>query len=121
MDLLLAHGYFLNEDEHEWKVMKPYPPLGFLYLAAHLRAKGFDVGVFDATFQRRAAFGERLARERPPVVGFYCNWRTKLRVVEMARECRQAGAAVVVGGPGPQHYAAEFLDAGADVVVIGEG
>jgi hypothetical protein len=29
-DVLLTHGYFLSEDEHERKVMKPYPPLGLL-------------------------------------------------------------------------------------------
>ena len=25
-DILLTHGYFLAEDEHERQVMKPYPP-----------------------------------------------------------------------------------------------
>ena len=31
-DLLLTHGYFLHEDEKEREIMKPYPPLGLLYL-----------------------------------------------------------------------------------------
>ena len=30
--------------------MKPYAPLGILYLASHLRARGFEVEVFDTTF-----------------------------------------------------------------------
>jgi radical SAM superfamily enzyme YgiQ (UPF0313 family) len=34
---------------------------------------------------------------------------------------RAAGAWVVVGGPDPPYYAAEYLAAGADIVVIGEG
>ena len=50
MDLLLTHGYFLAEDEHERRVMKPYPTLGLLYISAFLKAHGHSVGVFDATF-----------------------------------------------------------------------
>ena len=29
MDLLLTHGFFLDEDEKEQQIMKPYAPLGF--------------------------------------------------------------------------------------------
>ena len=38
MDLLLTHGYFLSEDPKELQIMKPYVPLGILYLTSHLRA-----------------------------------------------------------------------------------
>ena len=48
MDLLLTHGYFLHEDPKELQIMKPYAPLGILYLSSHLRAKGFDVEVYDS-------------------------------------------------------------------------
>ena len=41
-DLLLTHGYFLDEDEHEQKVMKPYPPLATLLVAAALRERVKD-------------------------------------------------------------------------------
>ena len=37
-DLLLTHGYFLAEDEKERQIMKPYPPLGLLYLSAFLKS-----------------------------------------------------------------------------------
>lgn len=121
MDVLLTHAYFLHEDEHERKVMKPYPPLGILYLSSHLKAKGFDVGVFDSTFQTREALLEALTRDRPPVVGLYCNLMTKLRALELIQECRRRGLRVVVGGPEPPQYAEEFIEHGADVVVIGEG
>ena len=40
MELLLTHGYFLAEDPKELQIMKPYAPLGLLYLSSHLRAKG---------------------------------------------------------------------------------
>lgn len=45
MDILLTHGYFLYEDPLEKKVMKPYPPLGILYISSYLKSKGFGVGV----------------------------------------------------------------------------
>ena len=38
-DLLLTHGYFLYEDPKELKIMKPYVPLGILYICSHLRRK----------------------------------------------------------------------------------
>ena len=65
MDILLTHGYFLYEDSHELQVMKPYPTLGLLYVASHLKAKGFDVEVFDSTFSSWDAFEQRLRAARP--------------------------------------------------------
>ncbi|MSP14541.1 MAG: radical SAM protein [Chloroflexi bacterium] len=121
MDILLAHGYYLYEDPHELQVMKPYPPLGILYITAYLKSRGFAVGVFDSTFARPADFVARLALERPAVVGLYCNMMTKFNILTMLRQAKAAGAVVVLGGPEPPHYAAEYLAAGADVVVIGEG
>jgi len=46
---------------------------------------------------------------------------TRRQVVPMARACKEAGATVIVGGPDPANYAAEYLAHGADVAVIGEG
>ena len=49
MDILLSHGYFLRDDAVEQEVMKPYPPLGLLYLSSYLKRSGFSVEVFDST------------------------------------------------------------------------
>jgi radical SAM superfamily enzyme YgiQ (UPF0313 family) len=46
---------------------------------------------------------------------------TKANVLRMIQLCRDAGAFVVLGGPEPAHWAAEYLRRGADVVVVGEG
>ena len=121
MDILLAHSYYLNEDPHEQAVMKPYPPLGLLYISAHLKARGFDVGVFDTTFRRREDFRRFVARARPAVVGIYGTLMTRRNVLEMARFCKGQGCTVVLGGPEPANYAEEYLARGADVVVVGEG
>ncbi len=121
MDLLLAHGYFLGEDPAEQRVMKPYAPLGLLYVASHLRARGFDVQVFDSTFRSFDDYVALLARERPPVVGLYCNLMTKTNVLRLIGASRAHGALVVLGGPEPPHEAETWLENGAAAVVIGEG
>lgn len=121
MDILLAHGYFLYEDPHEMKVMRPYPPLGILSISAYLKAKGFAVGLFDTTFQSMSAFEHYIQQTRPPVVGLYTNMMTKPNILRMMAFCKQHGAIVVLGGPEPPHYAREYLEHGADIIVKGEG
>jgi radical SAM superfamily enzyme YgiQ (UPF0313 family) len=121
MDLLLTHGYFLYEDPKELQIMKPYPPLGILYICSHLRSKGFDVEIFDSTFSSRKQLFEKLQEGPPSVLGVYANLMTRPNVVEILRVAKQAGWKTVVGGPEPGAYVEEYLAAGADVVVIGEG
>ena len=121
MELLLTHGYFLYEDPKELQIMKPYPPLGILYICSHLRGKGYEVEVFDSTFQTRGALRERLLKDTPSVLGIYANLMTRSNVVSILREAKQAGWKAIVGGPEPGAYVDEYLDAGADVVVLGEG
>ena len=121
MDILLTHAYYLYEDPKERAIMRPYPPLGILYISSHLKAKGFDVGVFDTTFSRPKAFEAYVAKERPAVVGIYANLMTRSTVLAQIRVCRTYGATVIVGGPEPVNYVEEYLARGADVVVVGEG
>jgi anaerobic magnesium-protoporphyrin IX monomethyl ester cyclase len=121
MDLLLTHGYFLYEDPKELQVMKPYPPLGILYICAHLRNKGFHVEVFDSTFSSRRQLFELIKQGPPSVLGVYANLMTRSNVVEILRYAKDAGWQTIAGGPEPGAYIEEYLDAGADIVVIGEG
>jgi radical SAM superfamily enzyme YgiQ (UPF0313 family) len=121
MDLLLTHGYFLAEDPKERRIMKPYPPLGILYLSSHLRRLGFDVEIYDSTFGSPAELLKLLDTERPAVLGVYANLLTRSQVVSIVQHAKQRGWLVVLGGPEPSNYAAEYLDAGADVIVRGEG
>jgi radical SAM superfamily enzyme YgiQ (UPF0313 family) len=121
MDVLLANPYVLADDVEERRVMRPHPPLGLLYLSSHLKQRGLDPVVFDATFQSFEAFASALVRLRPPVVGLGVNMMTKRNALRMIAASRAAGARVVVGGPDPPHYAENYLDSGADVVVVGEG
>ena len=118
MDLLLTHGYHLEEDPTE---KHPYPPLGLLYLSSHLKQGGLEVEIFDSTFNVPADFGRLIANETPPIVGISGNLMTRRNVLAMTRLAKDQGAIVVLGGPEPYSYHEEYLARGADVVVSGEG
>ena len=120
-DLLLTHGYFLFEDPKERQIMKPYAPLGILYLCSHLRRQGFSVEVFDTTFSSRVELFSYLRAEKPTVLGIYANLMTRSTVIEILTVAREAGWTTVVGGPEPGAYSLEYLQAGAHFVVAGEG
>jgi anaerobic magnesium-protoporphyrin IX monomethyl ester cyclase len=121
MDILLTHGYFLYEDPKELQIMKPYPPLGILYICSHLREKGIDAEVFDSTFSSRQKLFDLLRQGPPSILGVYANLMTRSNVVEILQVAKEAGWKTAVGGPEPGAYVSEYLAAGADFVVIGEG
>jgi radical SAM superfamily enzyme YgiQ (UPF0313 family) len=121
MDVLLTHGYFLYDDPHELAVMKPYPPLGLLYINSYLKSRGVDSQLFDTTFASLDSLQSYLREQRPPIVGIYANLMTRARVLKVIAAAREVGATVVVGGPDPANYLDEYLSRGTDVIAIGEG
>lgn len=102
-------------------MMKPYPPLGILYICSHLRKKGVNAEVFDSTFSSRQKLYDLLREGPPSVLGVYANLMTRSNVIEILKVAKEAGWRTLVGGPEPSAYVQEYLAAGADVVVIGEG
>jgi len=121
MDLLLTHGYFLHEDPKELQIMKPYAPLGILYLSSHLRAHGFDVEIYDSTFGSRQELFGILEQGPPSTIGVYGNLMTRRNVLDIIAKARECGWRVILGGPEPPNYPSEYLDAGAQAIVQGEG
>jgi radical SAM superfamily enzyme YgiQ (UPF0313 family) len=121
MGLLLTHGYFLDEDPKEREIMKPYAPLGLLYLSSHLRARGFEVEIYDSTFGTKTELFRKLEEGPAGSLGVYVTLMTLANVLEIVERGRAAGWRVILGGPEPPNYAAEYLTAGADVIVGGEG
>jgi radical SAM superfamily enzyme YgiQ (UPF0313 family) len=85
-----------------------------------LRRKGFDVEIYDSTFGSRRELYAILDSEEPSVIGIYATLMTRRAVVEIAEAAKSLGWVVVAGGPEPATYAAEYLGAGADLVVDGE-
>lgn len=100
--------------------MKPYAPLGLLYLSSHLRAKGFDVEVYDSTFGSKEELFRILDEGPPSILGIGGNLMTRANVLAIAQRARAAGWKVVLGGPEPASYAADYFEYGADVIVEGE-
>jgi anaerobic magnesium-protoporphyrin IX monomethyl ester cyclase len=121
MRLLLTHGYFIADDVKEQKIMKPYVPLGLLYLSSHLRSKGMEVEIYDSTFGSREDLFSVLEQGEPGVIGIYGNLMTRGNVLAMAAHARAVGWRVMLGGPEPANYAEEYLSNGADIIVSGEG
>lgn len=120
MKLVLTHAYFLHADPKELQIMKPYAPLGILYLSSYLRARGFDVEIYDSTFGSREELFRILNDGPPAALGIYGNLMTRGNVIDTITTARAARWRVIVGGPEPSNYAEEYLTAGADVVVRGE-
>ena len=91
MDVLLTHAYYLYEDPVERQIMKPYPPLGLLYVASHLRSSGYEVEVSDATFMSQADHLYAIRSSRAPIVGVYINMMTRANALRIIREAKAAG------------------------------
>ncbi len=121
MKLLLTHAYFLFEDPKEQQIMKPYAPLGLLYLSSHLRRKQFAVEIYDSRSARRRNYLTCFSTGPPATIGIYANLMTRRNAIEILTCARQSGWNVIVGGPEPANYPEQYLDAGADVVIVGEG
>ncbi|CAA0101284.1 Anaerobic magnesium-protoporphyrin IX monomethyl ester cyclase [BD1-7 clade bacterium] len=121
-DILLTHGYFLAEDPKEQQIMKPYAPLGLMYLSAYLKQQGITVELFDSTFAFRQDLYDRLSLAgRSKILGIYTNLMTRPSIIDITREAKIQGWTVILGGPESANYPEEYLQAGADFVVIGEG
>jgi radical SAM superfamily enzyme YgiQ (UPF0313 family) len=125
MRILLTHGYFLEEDAKEQAIMRPYVPLGILYISAYLEQHGYDNEVFDSTFSSFDKLCARLLQQPPQVIGIYTNLMTKLNVLRIIRYIRSTTelqhTKIILGGPEVRNHALKFLEHGADYIVSGEG
>lgn len=131
VDVLLAHSYHIYYDRKQARKMQPYPPLGTLYAAALLRKKGFSVALFDSMLNDPAGgFPEALRKHHPKVVAIYednfnflskmCLSRMREVAFEMIDAATLADATVVVHGSDSSDHCAEYLERGADYVLVGE-
>jgi anaerobic magnesium-protoporphyrin IX monomethyl ester cyclase len=125
MKIVLTHGYFLEEDAKEQAIMRPYVPLGILYISAWLEKHGYDNSVFDSTFSSFDKLCYELLEQRPRVLGIYTNLMTKLNVLRIIRFVRSrqelAHTSIVLGGPEVRNHMEKFLEHGADFIAFGEG
>lgn len=119
MDLLLVNPYSIALDRNERKYKKPFPPLGILYLASYLRDRGFEVSYVDSAFERGPTLGD--LSNNPDWIGLFTTSVARAGSIELIRKAKDNGFRIMVGGPDASMDPTPYLEAGADVAVIGEG
>ena len=125
MNILLTHGYFIHEDEKEKKIMRPYVPLGILYISAWLEKHGWSNEIFDSTFSSFDELTNTLLKNKPRIVAIYTNLMTKLnvlRIISFIKATKElSDTKIVLGGPEVRNHANNFLLHGAHYIILGEG
>jgi anaerobic magnesium-protoporphyrin IX monomethyl ester cyclase len=132
LSILVGHSYFLRFDRKQFERAKPYPPLATLQVAALLRDQGHSVTLFDAMLaDGPAEYARKLEVAAPRLALFYednfnflskmCLGRMRAAAAEMVGAARDAGCFVIVAGSDASDAPSAYLDAGADIVLLGEG
>jgi anaerobic magnesium-protoporphyrin IX monomethyl ester cyclase len=131
-DVLLGQSYYLRFDPKLWLAQQPFAPLGALYAAAYLRARGHQPRLFDAML----AIGEdewtlALDRYRPRIAVIYedsfnylskmCLRRMRAAALKMIQAARVRGCSVAISGSDATDHPDIYLTAGANAVICGEG
>lgn len=123
--IALTHAYYIKDDAKEQEIMRPYAPLGILSISAYLKKNSINHLVFDSTFESLESQLLFLIENNIKLLGIYVNLMTKLNVLrlinsikenETLRDCK-----VVLGGPDLRYNALDYLNAGASLLVLGEG
>ena len=129
--VLFSHSYFLQFDPKQLATAQPYAPLGTLYAAGMLRNQGYDVAVYDTMFVRNPdEIAIEIEKHKADFVVLYddgFNYLTKMcltnmrdaafRMIKLARE---SGCTVIVSGSDSTDRYQEYLNKGADFILIGE-
>jgi radical SAM superfamily enzyme YgiQ (UPF0313 family) len=129
--ILFTHSYFLQFDPKQWQLGQPYPPLGTLYAAALMRENNYNVELFDTMFASDAEeVTAAIIKNRPDFFVIYddgFNYLTKMCLTNMRAAafsmCKIAktnGCTVIVSSSDSTDRYAEYLQEGADFVIIGE-
>ena len=125
MSLILTHAYYLNEDPKELLIMKPYAPLGLLYISSYLNKKSVENHVFDSTFYSQEEQLSFIQTKQPKAVAIYTNLMTKINVIKLVKllkmDSKYGFPKIILGGPDITYNCENYLNTGADFLIIGEG
>lgn len=123
--IFLSHGYFLQNDLREQQIMKPYAPLGILYISAWLEKHAIEHRVYDSTFASPEQQWTEIRELQPDIIALYVNLMTRKNIVELISRIKAqpelSHTRIILGGPEVRNNAAQFLKHGADYLVVGEG
>jgi len=132
LSILVCHSYFLRLDQKQLERGKPYPPLATLQVAAMLRKSGHQVSLFDAMLAEGLDDYNRVLRAtQPQLVLFYedtfnflskmCLGTMRRAACDMIASARRSGSRVIAAGPDVSDAPGPYLQAGADLALVGEG
>ena len=110
----------------------PYPPLGTLYAASYIREHGYDVALFDAMLaDSEDQWGIALDEHKPQYAIIYednfnylskmCLLRMREAAFKMIEMAKSRGCIVILCGADATDHYAEYLEKGANYVLLGEG
>lgn len=110
----------------------PYPPLGTIYAAAHMREQGYDVALYDTNLKDSPdGIEPMLASGKYNYLVLYddgFNYLTKMCLTNMreaafrmAKMGKERGCKVIVSSSDSTDHYQQYLNEGADFVLIGEG
>ena len=130
--ILFSHSYFMRFDPKQWATGQPYPPLATIGAAALMRDNGYQVSLFDTMFvEDPDEVIRQLATERPAFFVVYddgFNYLTKMCLTNMRdaayrmiRLAKEYGCMVIVSSSDSTDHYGEYLEKGADFVLLGEG
>lgn len=131
-EVLFGQSYYIRFDPKLREAMQPYPPLGTLYAAAYLRSRGYEVALFDAMLaDSEEEWAHHLDRESPRYAVLFedsfnylskmCLLRMREAAFTMIAAAKARGCTVLVCGSDATDHAPRYLQAGADLILVGEG
>jgi radical SAM superfamily enzyme YgiQ (UPF0313 family) len=131
MNILFTHSYFLRFDHKQWAAGQPYAPLGTLYAASLMRENGHNVFFYDTMFAKAANdILPAIDNHKPDFFVVYddgFNYLTKMCLTnmreaafEMIRLAKQRGCTVIVSSSDSTDHFEQYLNEGADFILIGE-
>ena len=132
IDVLLAHSNHIYNDRKQTEKMQPYPPLQTIVAASLLRNAGHHVVLCDVTFDPPEEKIRRyITQYRPRFLAVYedgfnflnkmCLSRNRELAHAMARIARSHDVKAVVHGPDASDHVSDYLQAGFEYVLLGEG
>ncbi len=129
-DILFSHSYFLRFDPKQWEAGLPYPPLGTLYAASLMRSHGYEVEVFDTMFSETPDEIIPHLNAKPQFFIIYddgFNYLTKMCLTNMreaafrmSKLAKENGCTVIVSGSDSTDHYEQYINEGADFVILGE-
>jgi len=130
--VLICNAYYYPLDNKQWKIAQPYPPLGTLYAASHLRSHGYNIHFEDNNLKTDGShIVQALKDEHISYLVIYddgFNYLTKMCLTNMRdatydiiREAKQLGCTVIINSSDSTDHYQDYHKVGVDYVIHGEG